>query len=636
MTTLSEKKRKSSLGDDSKSKRIKTEPSSSNPARKFEKTERKPFVKKFPGKFGPKDGKKPFQQKPEGGGGGHEKQDWKAFKQQKKELRIKRKEKQKSKDLMEVITEAKQIYEQLKCKTTKGRAEMATKLHNLLKGGEKYSKMVLSHDTARVVQCLLKVAPPAVRGEIFQKLKESLLPMAMSKYAHFCVLAMLKHGSAETRERLIEALYGNYVKLCSHTFGQTIVDSIYVTWATAGQKSCMRQEFYSDLYRKEKDKNVKCMVDTYKDAAHMKNIVLGSLKQHIVKAVNKKLVDNSLFHGVLLEYLQDCSEEDKAEMATAFSGLLASLASTKDGTRAATLCFWYGAAKERRSALKHLRKHVEKVCVHEFGYYLILAILHTIDDTKMLKKTLLDTIVEKAEEIVHHEGGRKIIEWMIQPGDKYNFHPSVVTTLNEGLKYSKKDVPIRQAEILEAVHSDLVNVVIKNPGFWLSNGHIARTTATILLTGDEKNIPEAFKGLAEVITNPGWVLIPPEKIEDEENDDSDEEKPKKKFKKIKNPLEKMKKKEAEDEKPQVGVEDAGLHIVLKKLMKNPLFAEILLDNLTEETMEKWLSINRGCFLFVDLLKTIPDAEKLTKMLKERRNSIENQEFSGAKVLLEKI
>ncbi|XP_055680778.1 protein penguin [Lutzomyia longipalpis] len=626
MTTIGSEKRKSGAKDEPQGKKVRKDT-----------TDGGNFAKKppkFPGKNFQGDGKFPgkaFQQK----NPVPEKQDWKKFKQQKKELRIKRKEKQKSKDLVDVVNEAKKIYEQLKCKTTKGRADMAAKLHNLLKGGDKYSKMVLSHDTARIVQCLLKVSPPAVRGEIFEKLSGCLAAMAMSKYAHFCVLAMLKHGSAETRERLIEGLFGNYVKLCSHSFGHTIVDSIYITWATAQQKSCMRQEFYSDLYRKDKDRNVKCLVDTFKDAAHMKNIVMGTLKQHIVKAVNKKLVDNSLFHGVLVEYLTECSDEDKLEMATAFSGLLASLASTREGTRAATLCFWYGTAKERRSALKHLREHVEKVCVHEFGYYLILAILHTIDDTKMLKKTLLDTIVEKVETLVQHEGGRKVIEWMIQPGDTNNFHPSVTSALNDGLKYSKKDVSIRRTEILEAVQADLVAAVRKNAKFWLSNGHIARTTATIL-SREHAGITEAYQNLAKVISDPSWTLEPPKEEENaEESDEEKPEMPKKKFRKVKNPLEKPQSKDV-PAAPQVGVEDAGLHIVLKKFIKIPTFAGILLDSLTEETVEKWLPINRGCFLLADILKGAPETEKLLQMLRERREGIEKENSPGARVLLEKI
>uniref|UniRef100_A0A1B0D4D4 Uncharacterized protein n=1 Tax=Phlebotomus papatasi TaxID=29031 RepID=A0A1B0D4D4_PHLPP len=631
MTTISAEKRKNDSGEESQSKKIKQVSKFSG---KFEKRPFKDAKTRLPGKPGKFHGKgerkfsadKGFVNKTSG----QDKQDWKAYKQQKKELRIKRKEKQKTKDLMDVMNEAKQIYEKLKCKTTKGRVEMATKLHNLLKGDD-------NHDTARVVQCLLKVAPAAIRSEIFEKLSGSLPSMAMSKYAHFCVLAMLKHGSAETRERLIEALYGNYVKLCTHSFGHIIVDSIYMTWATAQQKSSMRQEFYSELYRRDKDSKVKCLVDTFKDAPHMKNVVLGTLKQHIVKAVNKKLVDNSLFHGILVEYLMECSEEDKLEMAIAFSGLLASLASTREGTRAATLCFWYGTAKERRSALKHLKEHVEKICVHEFGYYLILAILHTIDDTKMLKKTLLDTIVNKVEAVVQHEGGRKIVEWMIQPGDTNNFHPSITATLNEGLKYSKKDVPVRQTEILEACHRDLVNAVAANANFWLSNGHIARTTATILLARENEKTPEAFQSLVKVISNPNWTLAPLEKAQPEENEESDEEKPKKKkFKKVKNPLVKHQVLEMAEECPVIGVEDAGLHIVLKKLIKNPNFSSILVENLAEVTLVKWLPINRACFLLADLLKSATDSDKLREILRERRDLIKSQKSSGASVLLEKI
>lgn len=107
MTTISGEKRKNDSGEEPQSKKIKQE---SKFGGKLEKRSFKDAKKRLPGKFhGKGEGKFPANKI-----SGQDKQDWKAYKQQKKELRIKRKEKQKTKDLMDIMNEAKQIYEKLK------------------------------------------------------------------------------------------------------------------------------------------------------------------------------------------------------------------------------------------------------------------------------------------------------------------------------------------------------------------------------------------------------------------------------------------------------------------------------------------------------------------------------------------
>lgn len=82
-------------------------------------------------------------------------EDWHKFKQEKKELRMKR-IKARTKDNFDKIQEAKKMGEKLRLKNLKetDRIKVINQLHDLLKGH--YAKFVLAHDTARIVQWLLK------------------------------------------------------------------------------------------------------------------------------------------------------------------------------------------------------------------------------------------------------------------------------------------------------------------------------------------------------------------------------------------------------------------------------------------------------------------------------------------------
>lgn len=311
---------------------------------------------KFSG-TGDKDGHKGFDKNKQQNGtfgapkldnnGVPEKTDWKKLKQEKKDLKIKRKQ-LKTKDLFELTIQAKQIYEKLKNKTTPNRDELARELHKLLGGDNNYSKLVMAHDTARVVQCMLKTAPADIKKEITTELIPIIPQMACLKYSHFCVARMLKYGSNGLREKIINSMFGHVVKMTSQTYSSSLIDSAYLTWATNKQKYLLRQEFYGDIYKKSKDDSVKCLVDTYKDSEHMKPAFLGSVKAHLEHAFNKKKFENSIIHAILCEYLQECSAEDREEIVTSLIPFIPSLISTKDGARSAILSFWHSSVKDRR------------------------------------------------------------------------------------------------------------------------------------------------------------------------------------------------------------------------------------------------------------------------------------------------
>lgn len=56
----------------------------------------------------------------------------------------------------------------------------------------------------------------------------------------------------------------------------------------------------------------------------------------------------SLFHAVLVDYLGECKDTDKGEIITELIPYIPSLATTKDGVRAALMCFWHSIVKDRR------------------------------------------------------------------------------------------------------------------------------------------------------------------------------------------------------------------------------------------------------------------------------------------------
>lgn len=596
--------------------------------KKFKKnvdTKKKPFVKKSPNaNAAPKPG---------------EKTDWQKLKKEKKELKLKRK---KSKAFYEVSVEVKQIYEKLKCRSTPNKKDLVTELFNILKKTNSITKVVMAHDTARIVQCLLKHASPEIRSEISEELLPIVSEMATSKYAHFCVLRMIKYGSHNIKEKLIEKLFGNIVKLATHTVSTNIIDVIYLTWATNKQKAFMRQEFYGDMYKKSKDNSVKKLSDTYESSPTMKTAILGALKINLTHAANKKLVDNSLIHAVLLEYLEECSEEDRNEIINLFSPMIPSLVTTQKGCKAAILCFWHSATKERRGIVKSLKEHLENICTHEHGHVLILAIVNTMDDTKAIKKSLFDPIYPQLESIVESQWGRKVLEWFVEPADKECFHPQLIAFLEEGLKYGKKDKETRRKEILEQIQEPLRSKIVENPKFWLKTGHIGLTTGIVLKHLDADNFSPAAESLAKIISQPDWTVNVKEEEEEKKKAKAEAEEIEKKISaEVKAP-------KVEEIETIAGIEHSGLHIALKKIIKHDkersaaglqTFGGFVANEVTSETIGVWIKLNRACFILLNIYENCSEDtvhEKLKSLLSEHLTQLKRQKHAGAKLLIEKL
>lgn len=51
-------------------------------------------------------------------------------------------------------------------KSTPNKDELCRELHTMLRGGDNYQKLVMAHDAARIVQCMLKHSPADIRREI--------------------------------------------------------------------------------------------------------------------------------------------------------------------------------------------------------------------------------------------------------------------------------------------------------------------------------------------------------------------------------------------------------------------------------------------------------------------------------------
>uniref|UniRef100_A0A182LW26 PUM-HD domain-containing protein n=1 Tax=Anopheles culicifacies TaxID=139723 RepID=A0A182LW26_9DIPT len=629
----------------------------SKPAGKFQKKTN------ATGKPGEKVEKKPFvANTPES-----KKEYWNGLKAKQKELRQQRRQ-NKSKDLYELSVSAKKIYEKLKCKTTEGKEELVQKLHELFGKQNAYAKIATSHDTARVIQCMIKNASEEIRDQIATSLMPSLVDLATSKYGHHCVTSLFKHGFKQVWARVVNGIIKDVLQLVNHTFSSAIVDSAYNEYATNEQRAFMRQPFYSELFKLDKDRTVQTMKDCWKTNTFMKTSVLTTVKAHLLQAANKKLTDNSLLHALLAEFLEEAGTTERSEVIELYLPLLASISSTRDGTGAAIFCFLHSVVKDRRAALKAMKPYIEKLSIHEHGHRLVMCILNCYDDTVTLGKQVITPIMEQIETIVGNgEWGRKVVGWIFSPEDKDLLHPTQIELLNGYLEHSKKDKEIRRKEVLAAAKESFCAHLESNPSFWLRGGHTALLTSAIMKKFEGEELARLHRALAKVVCDPEWKVH-----ENEINLDGSllsmevDKKPKENVKPAKpgteRKIKKIKKSPFEEEKAAArekqlaanplinGTEHAGLHIALKKMIKQDeekrrlvgedvsQFGLAILEELTVEQTSAWITQNRTAFLLLLVFEN--STEEVQQMLRKKlaplKKELKAQKHTGGKLLAEKL
>lgn len=141
--------------------------------------------------------------------------------------------------------------------------------------------------------------------------------------------------------------------------------------------------------------------------------------------------------------------------------------------------------------VKALKEHAVALAKHEHGHCTIITAMDALDDTKLVHKVLLTELITNALELATDEWGRKVLLWLVAPGNQTYFHPTFSSELNEGREKSicKKEVDIRRKELLTSVEDSLLKKISEEPTKWVANSSMCVTTLAILKAGmfDIKN-----------------------------------------------------------------------------------------------------------------------------------------------------
>jgi len=536
-----------------------------------------------------------------------DKTDWKRMKSEKKELKEKRKIKTSGgNDNFELGVNAKKIWEELRQEKIKPdrKEELCSQLYKLIKG--KAKGLIFAHDTVRVVECLVANGSQDILTALYRELKDDLLLLSKNKYSRFFVLKLLRNSPRDQKDCIIAAFKGKVVELMKHKVACEVVELAYNDWANAKQRSMMIQEFFGPHFRLFHEDDIHNLDDALKKHPERKDTILEDLRLALQPILDKGTFTNTMIHTLVKDYLTHCKTEDRPAVIEILKEALLPIIHSRDGARVAMLCLWHGTAKNRKTILKSFKTHYMKIAEEEFGHMVLLAAIDTVDDTHFLKKAVLNELMEGIESLTATDSGRRILRYLVAPRSPSFFQPGVLAVLEQGdgNAHSKKDAPIRRAEVQASVSDSILKLLEDNIEHWPRDTNWTLFMGDALKTCNGTAIEAIFKKLSKICAEPYVPGLDGHFLE-------------------------------------LAHTNKMISYIIKcdkdrNAVDWPLFSPTLL-RIAEGEAAGWINSNRGCFLLVLMLETeVPSiVEQVKEIVAPLKEKLMKQKFTGAKILLKK-
>jgi len=540
------------------------------------------------------------------------------LKEEKKKLREERRKKDKETGVFDIGVRAKQVWEEVRredCAAGR-KSELLNELHRLVKGN--VGKIIFAHDTVRVIECLVAQGDENIRNALFDEMKGEVISMAKSKFASFFVQKLVKYGTKDQRDAIFKELEGRVCELTKHKIANTLVEACYNDYCNAAQRNRFLQEFFGPEFRHFKEDDARTVIQLMQRHPEKRRDILKHLASNVSPLITKGCYNHSLVHTVLYNYMIGLNHQmeampsenerrgkERSEFIASLRDVCVHIVHSHDGARLAMNAIWHGSAKDRKAIIKSFKTFMVKTAKEEHGHMALLAMLDSVDDTKLVGKSVLGELIaseEGIEEIIDNERARKVFTFALAGRNKTFFHPDVLANLSkgDGNANSKKDAAIRQKEVAECLHEPLCNYAAKDVDKFLSSNVLTLFLGALINSCPEENVPCS-------------------KL-----------------------LEKLAKKIAQPFTPEDGtnlIESPAVHMFTKKILAKSGFFEKLLEEFDPQTLQNVISCNRGAFLFVAIteLENPEGLKSVKNLLKNQHDVLKQQKKNkGASILLKKI
>ncbi|KAI4368652.1 hypothetical protein MLD38_017187 [Melastoma candidum] len=314
------------------------------------------------------------------------------------------------------------------------RAKLTSEALGKMKG--KIHEIASSHVSSRVLQACIKSCSQDERDSVFEEVKPHLILLACNTYAVHLVKKLMDTASKKQVASVISLLRGHVAALLRHMVGSVVIEHAYQL-ANASQKQELLMELYSTELQLFKDfvaSKESRLVDVITKLGLQKGSVARHMGSVIQPILEKGIVDHSIIHKILVEYLSIADKSSASDVLQQLSGpLLVRMIHTRDGSQLGILCIKHGTAKERKKIIKGMKGHIVKIAHDQYGSLFLGSVISVTDDTKLVTKIIVQELQTVLKDLIRDKNGRRPLLQLLHPNCPRYLSPSDLALLNSSL-----------------------------------------------------------------------------------------------------------------------------------------------------------------------------------------------------------
>ncbi|PSC67012.1 pumilio-like protein 24 [Micractinium conductrix] len=272
-----------------------------------------------------------------------------------------------------------------------------------------------SHSASRVIQTCAKYGTAEERASILRELEPKLLELSKSPYGHFVVSKLVALAPKQQLPGLLKAFRGHLGELLRHPAG-----------SHARPPTCLTS----------------CRVDGAKQRS-----IIQHMSKDLIPIMEKGLVDCPLVHRLVSEFMEFSPASVVADAADNLCGdpLL-----HMEGVKAVCMALAYGTAKDRKKALKCMKGHVDAMARDEWGHLALITALSVVDDTTLLRKTVIVDLQKDLAELAEHRYSYRVLMQLLHPDCGRYLPPQLAAIARPPAKHYSEEAMRRPQHEVEA------------------------------------------------------------------------------------------------------------------------------------------------------------------------------------------
>merc|ERR1719506_451886 len=306
-----------------------------------------------------------------------------------------------------VAQQAKVLWEKVRVKELDSTTRSALITDLLTKLTGHIQALCLKHDASHIVQTCLKYGTKPQCSQICQELMGSVRSLCKSKYGKTLVKKLLTYSPAATRAQILSSeLSGHILELVTHKEAAEIVEYLFTDIANAEQRNSILCEMYGREFVVGFKTSRWTKLDDVGSGETLVKIV-GSIAELLARLVDKGIVRHSIVHRCASDFLQFANVEQRESFAGHVCERLLEMIHTRPGMLVGVSAVSFGSPKDRKQIVKSMKGYVTKVCTEEFGHLVLIQLLKVVDDTVLLKESVVKELC--AEVIMEDIYARRVM-----------------------------------------------------------------------------------------------------------------------------------------------------------------------------------------------------------------------------------